>query len=123
MSNLLNLPFLTSNNVTLVIWLAVVDAVLLLFVIIFVIRFLSKKPSKAKVNNDDWFNAVGGKDNIKEINALGSRLSLSLNNQESIDRVKLKALGVSSVLVMSNKVTLVIEGKAEKIAETLKGSL
>ena len=123
MSNLLNLPFLTSNNVTLVIWLAVVDAVLLLFVIIFVIRFLSKKPSKAKVSNDDWFNAVGGKDNIKEINAVGSRLSLSLNSQESIDREKLKALGVSSVLVMSNKVTLVIEGKAEKIAETLKGSL
>ena len=71
----------------------------------------------------DWFLALGGKENIKEATAVGSRLNLNLANKDIIDRVKLKELGVSSVLVMSNKVTLVIEGQAEKIAQVINNSL
>ena len=124
MTNAFNLPLLTdTNNTTLIIWLAVVDALLLLVVAAMFIRYKVKNSPKAKVNNDEWLNALGGKENIKEINAVGSRLSLNLENKEAIDREKLKTLGVSSVVAMSNKVTLVIEGKAEKIAETLKQSL
>ena len=124
MVNAFNLPLLVdTNNVPLIIWLAVVDALLIILVVIFIIRnFLNKSP-KVKVDNNDWFSALGGKENIKEINATGSRLSLNLVDKEKIDREKLKTLGVSSVVTMSNKVTLVIEDKAEKIAEILKGSL
>ena len=124
MLNTFNLPLLTSEiNTNLIIWLVVIDALLLLIVAIMVIRFLTNKKAKPKVNNDEWFNALGGKDNIKEINAVGSRLSLVLKDKDIVDREKLKTLGVSSVVSMSNKVTLVIEGKAETIAEKLKGSL
>lgn len=123
MNNLLNVPLLTSENTPLIIWLAVVDALLILVVVLLFIRNKVKNLPKSKVNNEDWFNALGGKENVKEINAVGSRLSLNLVDKEKIDREKLKTLGVSSVVTMSNKVTLVIEGKAEKIAEILKGSL
>ena len=124
MSNAFNLPLLTSEiNNTLVICLIALDAVLLFLVVIMVILHFVKKSPKQKVNNDEWFMALGGKENIKEINATGSRLSLVLNDKESIDREKLKQLGVSSVVTMSNKVTLVIESKAEMIAEKLKSSL
>lgn len=124
MSNAFNLPLLTSEiNNTLVICLIALDAVLLFLVVIMVILHFVKKSPKQKVNNDEWFVALGGKENIKEINATGSRLSLVLNDKESIDREKLKQLGVSSVVTMSNKVTLVIESKAEMIAEKLKSSL
>ena len=123
MNDLFNLPLLNEVNTQLVIWLVAVDAALLLFVVFFVIRYRVKKSAKAQINNDDWLMAVGGKENIKEVNAVGSRLSINLLDKEKIDREKLKTLGVSSVLAMSNKVTLVIEGKAEKIAESLKQSL
>ena len=124
MNNAFNLPLLTSEiNNTLVICLIALDAVLLFLVVIMVILHFVKKSPKQKVNNDEWFVALGGKENIKEINATGSRLSLVLNDKESIDREKLKQLGVSSVVTMSNKVTLVIESKAEMIAERLKSSL
>lgn len=124
MSNAFNLPLLTNEiNNTLVICLIALDAVLLFLVVIMVILHFVKKSPKQKVNNDEWFVALGGKENIKEINATGSRLSLVLNDKESIDREKLKQLGVSSVVTMSNKVTLVIESKAEMIAEKLKSSL
>lgn len=124
MRNAFNLPLILAEvNTNLVIWIAVLDAVLVAFVLFMVIRYLVKKSPKVKVNNDDWFNALGGKENVKEISAVGSRLSLNLLDKEAIDREKLKTLGVSSVVSMSNKVTLVIEGKAEQIAETLKQSL
>ena len=124
MTNAFNLPLiLTEVNTNLVIWLAVLDALLLLVVVFMVIRFHVTKSPKVKVNNNEWFIALGGKENVKEINAVGSRLSLNLADKDAIDREKLKTLGVSSVVTMSNKVTLVIEGKAEKIAETLKQSL
>ena len=124
MTNAFNLPLISTDvNPNIIIWLAVIDALLLLMVVIMVIRFHVTKSPKVKVNNDEWFNALGGKENVKEINAVGSRLSLNLADKDAIDREKLKTLGVSSVVTMSNKVTLVIEGKAEKIAETLKQSL
>ena len=124
MTNAFNLPLISTDvNPNIIIWLAVLDALLLLVVVIMVIHFHVTKSPKVKVNNDEWFNALGGKENVKEINAVGSRLSLNLADKDTIDREKLKTLGVSSVVTMSNKVTLVIEGKAEKIAETLKQSL
>ena len=124
MANAFNLPLISTDvNPNIIIWLAVLDALLLLVVVIMVIHFHVTKSPKVKVNNDEWFNALGGKENVKEINAVGSRLSLNLADKDAIDREKLKTLGVSSVVTMSNKVTLVIEGKAEKIAETLKQSL
>ena len=124
MNKAFNLPLIiTDVNANIVIWVAVIDAVLLLFVLFMIIRHFVMKSPKVKVNNDEWFIALGGKENIKEINATGSRLSLNLLDKEVIDREKLKTLGVTSVVSMSNKVTLVIEGKAEQIAETLKQSL
>ena len=124
MNKAFNLPLIiTDVNANIVIWVAVIDAVLLLFVLFMIIRHFVMKSPKVKVNNDEWFIALGGKENVKEINATGSRLSLNLLDKEVIDREKLKTLGLTSVVSMSNKVTLVIEGKAEQIAETLKQSL
>ena len=85
---------------------------------------LKKKGGTKKVAVDsEWFDALGGKENIKEATAVGSRLSLKLNDKEQINRDKLKELGVSSILVMSNKVTLVIERQAEKVANYINDSL
>ena len=124
MTNAFNLPLISTDiNPQIVIWVSIIDGLLLLLVIVMVIRFHLNKSPKVKVDNNEWFLALGGKENVKEINAVGSRLSLSLVDKEVIDREKLKTLGVSSVVAMSSKVTLVIEGKAEKIAETLKQSL
>ena len=85
--------------------------------------FLIRRNKKPKFVDADWFEALGGKDNIKEAMAVGSRLSLYLKDKDAINRDRLKELGVSSVLVMSNKVTLVIEGHAEEVASMINNSL
>ena len=94
-----------------------------LVVAILLIIFLLRRNKKPQFIETDWFEALGGKENIKEAIAVGSRLSLYLNNKDAINRDRLKELGVSSVLVMSNKVTLVIEGQAEKVASMINNSL
>ena len=93
----------------------IVVAVLIIFLVI--------RHKKPKFVDSDWFEALGGKENIKEAVAVGSRLSLYLNDKDNINRDRLKELGVSSILVMSNKVTLVIEGHAEEVASVINNSL
>ena len=89
-----------------------------------IVIYLIVSNKKEKSNNSGvWLLALGNKENIKEVSAVGSRLTVNLEDKEKIDRVRLKELGVSSVLVMSNKITLVIEGKAEKIANLIKKDL
>lgn len=94
----------------------------LLFVssIVLTIAAIKKKKHSETFDGGVWLLALGGKENIKEVYAVGSRLNINLEDKEIIDREKLKELGVSSVLVMSNKITLVIEGQAEKIAASLR---
>ena len=122
MKNIIMLPLLDDVNVPLIVGLSFAVAGIIISVIALIL-VLKKRKKNPKVVDTDWFLALGGKENIKEATAVGSRLNLNLANKDIIDRVKLKELGVSSVLVMSNKVTLVIEGQAEKIAQVINNSL
>ena len=119
---------LTSESTNLPLPLIIIGAAILFVIIcavVVIIVLSARKNKKKKVINKsgDWLMALGGKENIKEVTAIGSRLSLNLNDKENIDREKLKELGVSSILVMSNKVTLVIEDKAEQVATSIQKEL
>ena len=98
-------------------------ALLLIVAIILVIYLFTHRKNKKSLDSSAWLLALGDKENVKEITATGSRLSVVLVDKEKIDREKLKELGVSSVLVMSNKVTLVIEDKAEQVANSIQKDL
>ena len=82
-----------------------------------------KRRKNTVVDDSSWLLALGGKENITFVDAIGSRINLSLKDKEKIDREKLKELGVSSVLTMSNKITLVVENRAQEITEQIKLSL
>ena len=113
----------SNNSLMLILIIAAIAVVLLALVIILVVVFTKRKKASVLTNSGPWLLALGGKENIKEVTAIGSRLSVNLVDKENVDREKLKELGVSSVLVMSNKVTLVIEDKAEKVAATIQKEL
>ncbi len=119
------LPLLSSNINPVIIVVIAVVATLLVVACVLLLIFRSRKGNKGKVkvSDSEWIDALGGQDNILEASAIGSRLSVKLNDKEVINRDKLKELGVSSILVMSNKVTLVIEKQAEKVAEAINHSL
>lgn len=121
----MNFPLLIDINDPILITLFIVGVVVIVIGIFLLLYFLifRKKQSKVKTDNNAWLTALGNKENIVEVRGIGSRLTLKLIDKEKIDRERLKELGVTSVLVMSDKVTLVVEGQAEKIASILNENL
>ena len=117
----LNLLVDTIDRVALV--LIIIGGVLLISAVTVLLVANLRKRKGPSINSSNWIIALGDKENIKEVSATGSRLSLVLVDKDKIDREQLKQLGVSSVLVMSNKVTLVIEDKAEQVASSIQNSL
>ena len=117
--NLLNNTSLPTYAVALII----AGCLVLVAVLVFLIIFFGKRKKNPIVDESAWLTALGGKDNINNVSAIGSRINLSLKDKEKIDREKLTNLGVNSVLVMSNKVTLVIANSAVDIAETISNGI
>lgn len=104
-------------------WIALAIVVVIVIVATLLILLNRKKKNNKdeilKTSNDDWVNALGGKGNILEVNATGSRLSVKLQDVNKPDKEKLKKLGVSNIVTMSDKLVLVVEDKAEAIKEKL----
>ena len=106
------------------IWIAVavVAIIVATIIIIFVIKNRKKGPAKIEDHtaSSDWLTALGEKDNILEVTANGSRLTIKLKDQSIVDKEKLKTLGVTNIVTMSDKLILVVEDKAELIKEKLQ---
>ena len=117
--NLLNDTSLPTYAVVLI----VAGCLVLVAILVFLVIFFGKRKKNPIVDETAWLTALGGKDNINNVSAIGSRINLSLKDKEKIDREKLTNLGVNRVLVMSNKVTLVIANNAVDIAETISNGI
>ena len=107
--------FFKANAIYIIIALAII---ILLTLILFLL--LNKKRNKKIDNTSIWLTALGEKDNILETNAVGSRLTLKLLDPLKINEEELKKLGVTSIIKMSNKITLVVEDKASEILAKIK---
>lgn len=113
--------FLKYNAVWIALAVVGIIVITALLLIIFNRRTNKKKETKVTISSDDdeWLNALGGQDNIKDVSAKGSRLTLSLVDEKKIDDEKLKVLGVQSILKMSNKIILVVEKQAQLLLEKI----
>ncbi len=116
--NLLN----SSTLPTYLIAIIIAGCLIVVAVLVFLVIFFGKRKKNSIVDASAWLNALGGKENIANVSAIGSRINLSLRDKEKIAREKLTALGVNSVLVMSNKVTLVINNAVD-VAETISNGI
>lgn len=97
--------------------LPVIGSLVLIAALLTAIRIWRKKRfvKTRRKENFQLVDALGGKENILQATATGSRLSLTLKDYDAVQEGKLKELGVSSIIRMSQKITLVIGEDAEKI--------
>lgn len=102
-------------------WLAL--SIALLIALILIISLIRNRKSKKKdvVFADDnmFLKALGGKANIDSSQAKSSRLILVLKEKSLLNEEALKAQGILSIIKMSNKVILVIDGSAEKVKKII----
>lgn len=100
--------------------ICLVCLIVLIVIALIILLFLLKNKNRNKEDKGICENILlflGGKQNISFIEAKGSRLVVSLINKELINDEELKKLGVTSILKMSNKITLVIGNISQKIVE------
>ena len=103
-------------------WMALaVLAVLALVVALLLLLKPKKKPAPRPVEKSAYLSAMGGEENIVSHLRKGSRIELVLKDYSLLDKERLKAAGVDSFILMSNKLTLVIQGDAERVEKTLFG--
>lgn len=71
-------------------------------------------------DNNLWRDALGGADNILEVEVKGSRLIVKLKNNELVNKEELHKLGATSIIVAQEKVTIVLKTDTENVAKLLK---
>lgn len=101
----------------------VLFALVLIVILFFVLRRRKNKPQEevtTEIDNNKWVNALGGNDNISSYDAKGSRLIVNILDNSKINKEELHELGVASIIVSQDKVTLVLKEKAENIRNLLQ---
>ena len=103
-------------------WMALaVLAVLALVVALLLLLKPKKKLAPRPVEKSAYLSAMGGEENIVSHLRKGSRIELVLKDYSLLDKERLKAAGVDSFILMSNKLTLVIQGDADRVEQSLFG--
>ncbi|MCR5348945.1 MAG: hypothetical protein K6E59_04995 [Bacilli bacterium] len=106
-------------------WIAIGAAGLILLVLLIILFVnLGKKGKKKEkthrvINASAYMEALGGADNVLSHTLMRSRIVLELKDYAVVDKEKLKEAGVDSFIMMSNKLTLVIQGDAAKVNEVI----
>lgn len=124
-------PIFVTDNTGQIIFYSILGAVIVSLLILLGYFLLKKNKGQLingqKIKKTDlmakWFDALGGKDNVNSIAGVGSRLTFQLKDQTLISRNTLEQLGAKSVVLMTNKVIVIIEKEATKIANFLNQNL
>ena len=102
-------------------WISLVLVGIIIIVIALILIFGRKKKEEKPViaQKSEWVDALGGSENILSSEAYGSRLAVKLQDKNLMNREKLKELGVTNFIEMSDKITLLLEDKAELVKAEL----
>ena len=103
-------------------WIIAVALVAIIAVVVVIILVKGrkvKKPVPQIAEKRKWVEALGGAENIISSEAYGSRLAVSLVDKTLMNKEVLKELGVTNFIEMSNKITLLLEDKAELVKAEL----
>lgn len=79
----------------------------------------TKKYNKANATNN-FYEYIGGIDNVVSTKLVGSRFTIVLKNYDLVDKDKLKTLGVSSIISLKDKITLVLNDLGKDYFEYFK---
>ena len=103
-------------------WIALALVAVIAIVVILILVLGKRKPKKEVpqiAEKSRWVEALGGEENIVSAQAYGSRLAVTLVDKSLMNREALKELGVTNFIEMSNKITLLLEDKAELVKAEL----
>ena len=111
--------FLKNNGIWIAVAIVAVIAITVVLILVLGKRNNKKGQQPDIAEKSDWVIALGGEDNLISSEALGSRLVVILKDKSLMDKEQLKRMGVTNIIEMSEKVTLLLEDKAELVKKKL----
>lgn len=95
----------------------IIVLVILFTVLYTVIKNRKKKKKQALpiVDKNEIYIYLGGANNIISKSLNGSRLTVELKDVSLLNKDKLKSLGVTNIISMSNKITLVLNNNLKQL--------
>lgn len=116
------------DQVTIILLCAIGGTILVSFLIMLLVVLHHHRQAQKNIidqpvivkDDSSWHKALGGKDNIAQIEFKGSRLVVKLNDNSLLDKEALHELGASSVITSEEKVTIVLKNSAEEVAKLLQ---
>lgn len=99
--------------------LSLVGVIVIVIALILIFGRKKKEDKPVIAQKSEWVDALGGSENILSSEAYGSRLAVKLKDKNLMNKDKLKELGVTNFIEMSDKITLLLEDKAELVKAEL----
>ncbi|MGM9873465.1 MAG: hypothetical protein ACI31G_00900 [Bacilli bacterium] len=110
--------FLINNAeyIALAIALIIVLALLIIFILIGVQKNKNSKNNNEQNNLVQLVKCFGGIENIEKYELKGSRFSFVIKDNSLVNKEEIKNYGVSSIILMSNKLTIVCDKSKELLS-------
>ena len=109
--------FLKEYGIYFSIGLFVLIALFLLFYFLYPLFNRHKQVEKRQVDANQFYLALGGEDNVKNLTLNGSRLSVELVDLDSYNLDKLKELGVVRLIKMKTKIVLLVDSSFKSLTK------
>lgn len=113
--------------------IGLVCLVLVSICLVISVLFFSKKSKLKKVEAESKevinnlytlvIELCGGKENIIDVNSVGSRVSISVDDSAKVNKEGFKENDVKDVIFMSNKIVILIGSDAADFAEGIKDAI
>jgi len=85
--------------------------------------FRRPQMKKSPIAGQDYVAALGGKTNIVAVKATYSRLSAYVRDLEIVDQARLRELGATSIITMSDRLVILLGEKAGAVASAIETEL
>ena len=107
-------------------YIFVVIAIILALILLYFgfIHFIKNKrldqETKSTLPIEELLQALGGKNNIKEVRSSASKVTVVLDNQQLVDIEKIRSLGASGIVEGKDSLSMIFGRQSENIEADMK---
>lgn len=103
-------------------YIFVVIAIILALILLY-FGFINKRldqEMKSTLPIEELLQALGGKNNIKEVRSSASKVTVVLDNQQLVDIEKIRSLGASGIVEGKDSLSMIFGRQSENIEADMK---
>jgi phosphotransferase system IIB component len=93
----------------------IASIVVIIALVVTILLLTRKKKKKQELEFPLLLDALGGKENIKDLAQKGSRVSVIVENKKIVDKDKVREQGIETIVVSNKKFTMLAGSKKSQL--------